>query len=90
MVQAIVSPEEVRRFAAELKRFNENLKQEQQRIRGRLQSLGETWRDQEHKRFEQEFEQAVKVINHFLESSERYVPFLIRKAESAERYLNQR
>lgn len=56
MVQAIVSPEELRKFAAELKRFNSGLKNDYSRLHGRLRQLGETWRDQEHKKFEREFD----------------------------------
>lgn len=90
MVQAIVSPEELRKFAAELKRFNSGLKNDYSRLHGRLRQLGETWRDQEHKKFEREFEQTARVINHFLAASEKYVPFLIRKAEAADQYLKRK
>jgi len=90
MPQAIVSPEEVRRFAAELKNFNSSLDSDCKKINSRLKALGNTWRDQEHKKFEQEFTQTERIIKQFLQKSQEYVPFLIRKATKAEEYLRQR
>jgi uncharacterized protein YukE len=90
MPQVAVTPEEVRRFAAELKNFNNSLKESSSRIRGRMRNLGETWRDQEYKKFEREFEQTAKAINQFLTLSEGYVPFLMRKAQAADAFLKQR
>jgi len=90
MRQAIVSPEELRKFGSDLKRFNDELKENFGQIHGRFKQLGETWRDQEHKKFEKEFDQTGRAIKQFLAASEEYVPFLIRKAEAAEGYLDVR
>ena len=90
MRQAIVSPEDLRKFAADLKRFNDDLKENFGQLHGRFKELGETWRDQEHKKFEKEFDEAGKAIKMFLAASEEYVPFLMRKAEAAEGYLDMR
>ena len=88
--QAIVNPEELRRFAAALKRFNEETRNSTRRVQGQLRHLGSTWRDQEHARFQQEFEQTMRTIQHFLQTSEQYVEFLKRKAEAAQDYLDRR
>ena len=90
MPQAIVTPEEIRKFASELNRFNEDLKNNYTRTYGRFKQLGETWRDQEHKKFEKEFDTTIKSIKNFLAASEKYVPFLLRKAEAADEYLRMR
>jgi len=90
MSQAIVSPQELRKFAADLKSFNNDLKSKSKMLNSKLKRLGETWRDQEHKKFENNFEQTSKVINKFLDSSEKYVPFLLRKAQAAEQYIKSR
>ncbi|MBF0232902.1 MAG: WXG100 family type VII secretion target [Desulfamplus sp.] len=90
MPQAIVSPEELKKFASDLKRFNETLKSNSKIIETKLQQLGETWRDQEHKKFEHEFGQTIRVIKQFLDTSEQYIPFLNRKAQAAENYLKSR
>ena len=90
MPHAIIKPEEVRKFASELKRFNEELKNNFIRIHGRFKQLGETWRDQEYKRFEKEFDQTGKSIRQFLTASEKYIPYLDKKVRPVEEYLNIR
>lgn len=90
MSQVIVTPEELRKFAAGLKHFNDDLKSNHTKLHTEFKRLGESWRDQEHKKFEKEFEQTSKVINQFVSASEKYIPFLIRKAEAAEQYLKRR
>ena len=51
--------------------------------------MGDSWRDQEHVKFTEEFEQTLKVIEHFLDIADQHVPFLNRKAERIEEYLQQ-
>ncbi len=90
MPQAVVNPDELRRFAQVLKRFNGDLRDAVSSLHGQLISLGDTWRDQEHDKFRQEFEQTMQVIERFLEASENHVPVLIHKAEYIEDYLHHR
>jgi len=72
MSQAIVDPAELRRFAHQLKQFNADLQTNLGALHGRLLGLGDTWRDQEHEKFTQEFEQALHVIEHFLEVADQH------------------
>jgi len=90
MSKAIVDPNELRRFANDLKRFNETLITQMSVLHGRLVGLGQSWRDQEHNKFAEEFDQTMKDLNRFVESSNKHIPFLIRKAERVEEYLQQR
>ena len=90
MARAIVDPEELRRFAAELKRFNGDLATQLAGIHRQFVRLGETWRDQEQARFAEDFEHMVNVLAKFAAASERQVPLLLRKAESIQDYLDQR
>ena len=90
MPQAIVDPEELRRFAQSLKRFNNELQTQITALHGQLLGLGDTWRDQEHEKFCQEFEQTSSVVDRFIELANEHIPFLMRKAERIEDYLNQR
>ena len=87
MPQAVVDPEELRRFAMRLKKFNSELQNQSTLLANQLTSLGSTWRDQEHKKFVEQFEQHMKVISRFTETSDQYIPYLIRKAEHIEDYL---
>ncbi len=90
MAQAIANPEEIRRFAARLKQFNNDLLQQLTVIHGQVSGLGQTWRDREHDKFVEEFEQTMQVIGRFIEATNEHVPFLLRKAQRVEDYLQQR
>ena len=90
MPQAIVDPAELQRFAHNLKQFNNELQNQMRVLHGQLVGLGDTWRDQEHEKFVQEFEDTMRVIQHVMEASNQHVPFLLRKAERIEEYLQQR
>ena len=90
MAQAIVDPAELRRFAHSLKRFNAELQSNLAAVHGQLVALGDSWRDQEHEKFSAEFEQSIAHHERFLEMSNEYIMFLLRKAERIEEYLNQR
>lgn len=90
MAQAIVDPNEIRRFASNLKRFNAELQTGLAALHGQLVALGDTWRDQEHEKFREEFEQNIANHERFLEQSNEFILFLLRKAERIEDYLSQR
>jgi uncharacterized protein YukE len=90
MSQAVVDPAELRRFAHNLKRFSEDLQMSMAGVHGQMQTLGESWRDQEHARFVLEFEQTLQTLNRFLEAANLHIPFLVHKAERIEEYLQQR
>lgn len=90
MPQAIMDPEEVRRFAEELRRFNTEVQDRMVSLQARFNSLGDTWQDQEHSKFAEEFKQATKVLKKFIELSNQHTPYLLRKAQKIEDYLSQR
>jgi uncharacterized protein YukE len=90
MPQAIADPDELRRFAASLKKFNTDVRDRIVALNGQLVSLAKTWRDQENKKFSEDFEQHMRAIAHFIEVTEEHIPFLLRKADAIERYLQQR
>ena len=90
MAKAVVDPAELRRFAQDMKRFNDELQKNMKILHGRLTTLGQSWRDQEHTKFTEEFEETMRVLLRFTESSGRHIPFLVRKAERVEEYLQQR
>lgn len=87
MPQAIVDPEELREFARNLRTFNTELREHSRALANQLAALSTTWRDQEHKKFAQQFADGMKMIARFLENNERHVPYLIRKAEHIDEYL---
>ena len=85
-----MDPAEVRRFAEELKRFNLDLQNRITLLQARFAALGETWQDQEHAKFAEEFRQTMKALLKFMEISSQHTPYLLRKAQRIEEYLNQR
>lgn len=90
MAQAIMDPEKVRRFAEELQRFNSDLENRMVMLQARFAALGDTWSDQEHEKFSEEFKQALKALKKFGEISRQHTPYLLRKAQRIEEYLHQR
>jgi uncharacterized protein YukE len=90
MGQAIVNPEELRRFAAQLRQFNNELMNQMTVLHGQLIGLGQSWRDREHDKFVEEFEQTMQVVARFIDATNQHVPFLLRKAERVEEYMQQR
>ena len=90
MAQAVVDPGELRRFAQNLKTFNNDLQSRMSVLHGQLLGLAQSWRDREQEKFTEEFEQTMVVIGRFVESTNEHIPFLLRKAERVEEYLQQR
>ena len=90
MAKAHVDPAELRRFARDLSRFSSELEALMSGLHSRLLGLEKTWQDQEQRKFATEFEQTMKTLSRFLDSSGRYVSFLAKKAHHIEDYLQQR
>jgi len=90
MAQAIVDPAELRRFAQMLKKFNQELGERMSAMLNQLNELTNSWRDQEQIKFRTEFEQQVKMIGRFIEANNLHIPYLLRKAERIEEYMQQR
>lgn len=87
---AVANPDDMERFARELKQFNSLLADSMSRLQGQFANLGETWRDHEHQKFAQEFEQTTSVVHQFRRSSREQIPFLTRKATRIRDYLAKR
>ena len=90
MAQAIVNPEEIRRFAARLKQTNNDIMNQMTVLHGQLSGLSQSWRDREHDKFVEEFEQTMQVVKRFVDATNQHIPFLMRKADRADEYLQQR
>lgn len=90
MAQAVVDPANLRRFAHQLKQFNQDLSSRLMVLHGQLTNLGDTWRDQEHEKFVNAFGETRLMLERFAEAADLHIPYLLRKAERIEEYLNQR
>jgi uncharacterized protein YukE len=90
MPQAIVDPEDLRRFAQSLNKFNNDMQERIASLNGQLAALERTWRDQEQRKFAEEFQQQIQVLTRLVELIEHHIPYLVRKASLIEEYLQQR
>ena len=90
MAKANVDPVELRRFAQDLNRFNNELQTLLAGLNARLRGLEATWRDQEQRKFTETCEGTLKVLGKFLEESQLHANFLGKKAGAIEQYLKQR
>ncbi|GMU81584.1 MAG: WXG100 family type VII secretion target [Phycisphaerales bacterium] len=90
MAQAHVDPAELRRFARDLTRFRDELQTLLSGLHGSLRNLEKSWRDQEQRKFAEEFADTTKTLGRFLESAERHVQLLHKRAAHIEEYLQQR
>ena len=70
-----------------VKKFNTDLRSRLTHLGNQLNTLGTTWRDQEHKKFCNKFEDQTKIIMRFLEASDTHIPYLLRKADQIDEYL---
>lgn len=90
MSKAHVDPTELRRFAQDLTRFNNDLQTLVAGLNAKMRNLETSWRDQEQRKFSEAFDQTVKVLANFLEASHQHASFLGKKASLIEEYLKQR
>ncbi len=90
MAKANVDPAELRRFARELKRFNTDLESLMNGLYMRMRNLEKSWQDQEQRKFSEEFDQTMKTLARFMDSSNNHVQFLGKKTRAIEEYLQQR
>ena len=90
MSKANVDPAELRRFAQDLNRFNNELQGLVAGLHARLRGLEASWRDQEQRKFTEAFETTAKTLSGFLEASHAHAQFLGKKASAIEEYLRQR
>jgi hypothetical protein len=59
-------------------------------LQSRFAALGDSWQDQEHLKFSEEFKTTLKALKKFVDVSNQHTPYLLRKAQRIEEYLNQR
>ncbi|MFV0444917.1 MAG: WXG100 family type VII secretion target [Planctomycetaceae bacterium] len=90
MPQAIANPEELRAFAQKLKQFNNGISDQAAMLATQLDSLSATWRDQENAKFVERFHEHLRLLAQFVEANNQHIPYLLRKADRLDEYLQQR
>ncbi len=90
MPQAIANPEDLRAFALLLKQFNTQLSDQAGLLANQLETLSTSWRDQENAKFVEQFHEHLRLLMKFVEANNNHIPYLLRKAERLDEYLQQR
>lgn len=86
MAQIIVNPDELRNFAAALEQYVTNIDEETGRIGSAFNVLGETWKDDKHAQFENDFNELQAQITAFKNMASEYAPYLYSLAASLDPY----
>ena len=89
MNQAIVDPEQLRQFASHLHRFAEEMKQRSTGLASQMNQLEQTWRDEQQRKFAEEFTMQMRQLTRLIQTTEQHVPYLMRKAEQIDAYLGR-
>lgn len=87
MAQVHGNPEEMRRFAAALHKFTEDLNASTRRIDGASRAVGSSWNDSEYRKFMQEWQQTLQSLRRFLADAPKYEKYVLNKATALENYL---
>jgi uncharacterized protein YukE len=81
---AHANPDDLRRFARSLRNFSKEIEAQLNRLNGEFRGLD--WKDDQQRRFEQEFQKSTASMKSFLHSIENYAPALDRKARALDEY----
>ena len=87
MNQAVVNPENLRQFAGHLHRFAEEMKERSTALASQMNQLEQTWRDEQQRKFAEEFTTQMRQMARLIQATEEHVPYLMRKAEQIDAYL---
>lgn len=86
-----INLEGLERFIAELKSISSDLRDRRSKVNSHLQTLSQNWRDDEARKFTEDFHQFQKMIDRGISDIEsNYMPFLQRKLQRARDFINQR
>jgi hypothetical protein len=52
--------------------------------------MSASWRDQENAKFTEQFHEHLRLLAQFVDANNRHIPYLLRKADRLDEYLQQR
>lgn len=87
MPHAIIDPDDVFRFAADLNASAETIRIHCTSAASAFERVHDHWRDEKYHRFARDFEETAGRLRSFCDVAADYADFLRRKADLAERYL---
>lgn len=89
MSKAVADPEHLRAFAASLRRFNDDLQQQVSVLGAQMNQLNQTWRDEQQRKFADEFAESMRHLQRFMRAGQDHVPYLLKKADQIDAYLDR-
>ncbi len=89
MNQAVVDPEQLRQFASHLKLFAEELRSRSTTLAAQMNQLQQTWRDEQQRKFSEEFMDQLRGLSRIVQATEQHVPYLLQKADQIDAYLGR-
>jgi uncharacterized protein YukE len=85
--RADADPRDLRQFAKELRRFEDEIQAQTRRLKSSFDRVD--WHDRERQRFEEGLSQMLKSIQRASESARPLSQAITKKAENLERYLGR-
>ena len=89
MSQAIIDPEEVRRFVSNLIEVAHAIRSQNSSTKSHFDNLKAVWRDKKYAQFERVFNETVKGLEQFRKDVEKYAGDLRRQANQVDKYLER-
>ena len=86
MTQVIVDPREVKRFAAYLEATIHRMRDSKKNVAGSFNDLGTYWKDNQHSKFERDFQDMMGRLEIFFSKSEVHIDFLRQLAREGDGY----
>jgi uncharacterized protein YukE len=77
---------EIEAFARSLDLFSKTLRDQMRQLSAKQKQLSATWRDDTYERYVPEFEQAMKMLDKFIQASEKQVPHLRKRVQKIRDY----
>jgi uncharacterized protein YukE len=84
--QIHANPAHIREFAHFLHTSNNELHSTADRMRSRLSSLNDSWRDHRYEEFSTDVDDLVSKLHKFIEQADGYIDYLKRQAQILEMY----
>lgn len=82
-------PERIESFARDLAKFNARMSEEMKHLNGQFRALGDFWRDDQFRRYGEEYDASVRALQRFLTLSEQQIPALRKRARHLRDFLGQ-
>ena len=65
------------------------MKQRSSGLASQMNQLEQTWRDEQQRKFAEEFTTEMRQMQRLIKATEEHVPYLLRKAEQIDAYLGR-